>query len=63
MQQTADIRIKKGQNEDGSYDCNMVKKICTYSAKGGGFTYCDYLCKMGHSRGGDPSHCHVFKPS
>lgn len=51
----------QGINPDGSYDCNKVIKKCIYSKRDGGLIYCDYLCKTGHSRGGDPKRCFAYE--
>lgn len=53
----------KGLNADGSYDCNKVIRKCKYSARVGSFMICDYLCKEGHSRGGDPHRCFLYRPN
>lgn len=50
-----------GMNSDGSYNCDVVMKKCNYSKKDGGLMYCNFLCKTGHSRGGDLKHCFVFE--
>ena len=45
-----------------TYKCSEVINTCVYSGYlDGAPNYCDYLCKVGHSRGCDPEECDKYK--
>lgn len=54
--------IKENNKPKSPVKCSEKGKNCKYSANvGGGTIICDYLGKVGHSRGCDPEQCNKFE--
>lgn len=51
-------KIIEDNTDKEPIDCNTQGKRCVYKGRVSGGDYiCDYLCKVGHSRGCDASQC------